>query len=129
MKFGHIIIYVKDVVKTVEFYEKAFGVTKAFIDDTLSYAQLSTGNTALGFAKEELAQSNVGSFTSNNVNQTPAGFEISFETTTLVEDFQKALEAGCIEVAKPEKKPWGQETAYVRDLNGVLVELSTPMGG
>jgi hypothetical protein len=25
-------------------------------------------------------------------------------------------------------KPWGQTVAYLRDINGVLVELATPMG-
>jgi lactoylglutathione lyase len=28
----------------------------------------------------------------------------------------------------PTKKPWGQTVAYVRDLDGHLVELCTPMG-
>jgi lactoylglutathione lyase len=31
-------------------------------------------------------------------------------------------------VMKPTVKPWGQTVAYVRDLNGTLVELGTPVG-
>ena len=34
-----------------------------------------------------------------------------------------------IALAKPKKKPWGQMVSYVRDLNGVIVELCSPVGG
>jgi hypothetical protein len=29
-------------------------------------------------------------------------------------------------VSPPEKKPWGQTVSYVRDDDGVLVEICTP---
>ena len=127
MEFGHTIIYVKDVSATVEFYEKAFGVKKAFIDETGMYAQMETGTTALGFASEDFASSNIMPFNQNALNASPAGFEISFTTKDLDTAFQKALSAGCFEVAKPQEKPWGQTVAYLRDLNGILVELATPI--
>jgi hypothetical protein len=31
-------------------------------------------------------------------------------------------------VVEPVSKPWGQTVAYVRDLDGFLVELCTAMG-
>lgn len=42
--------------------------------------------------------------------------------------FASAIEAGALAVAiaEPVTKPWGQTVAYVRDLNGLLVELATP---
>ncbi len=30
---------------------------------------------------------------------------------------------------EPSTKPWGQTVAYVRDLNGTLVEIGAPVGG
>jgi hypothetical protein len=36
--------------------------------------------------------------------------------------------AGALPAAEPVRKPWGQTVAYVRDLDGFLVELCTPMG-
>ena len=42
--------------------------------------------------------------------------------------YDTAVAAGAKSVSKPEKKPWGQTVAYVRDNNGFLVELCTPMG-
>ncbi len=36
--------------------------------------------------------------------------------------------AGAVAVAPPAHKPWGQTVSYVRDLNGVLVEIATEVG-
>jgi uncharacterized glyoxalase superfamily protein PhnB len=41
--------------------------------------------------------------------------------------FDKAVAAGAVVVTKPTKKPWGQIVGYVRDNNGFLVELCTPI--
>jgi lactoylglutathione lyase len=39
--------------------------------------------------------------------------------------YERALAAGATSAAEPDDKPWGQRIAYVRDLNGILVELCT----
>ena len=128
MKFGHTIIYVKDVIETVDFYEKAFGLKRQFIDPQGVYAQMETGGVALGFACEKLAKSNIKiDFNKNTPTAMPSGFEISFVVDDVKKSLEKAIKAGCSKVSDPEHKPWGQEVAYVRDLNGVLVELSTEM--
>lgn len=128
MKFGHTIIYVKDVTETVLFYEKAFNLKRSFIDPHGIYAQMETGSVALGFACEKLAKANINiDFNKNTATTTPAGFEISFTVEDVKKSLEKAVKAGCIKVADPQQKPWGQEVAYVRDLNGVLVELCTEM--
>ena len=59
MKFAYTILYVNDVVQSVAFYEKAFGVTQRFIDETHQYAEIETGETTLAFACNDLAQSNL----------------------------------------------------------------------
>ena len=38
-----------------------------------------------------------------------------------------ALAAGATAVRPPTRKPWGQSVSYVRDPDGVLVELCTSM--
>ena len=40
----------------------------------------------------------------------------------------KAVAEGAISHVEPQVKPWGQTVAYVRDLNGFLVELCSAMG-
>ena len=39
----------------------------------------------------------------------------------------RAVEAGARELSGPKQKPWGQTVSYVRDPNGVLIELCSPM--
>jgi catechol 2,3-dioxygenase-like lactoylglutathione lyase family enzyme len=47
MKLDGVMIW---VAETVAFYEAAFGLEVAMMDDAKTYAQLSTGETTLAFA-------------------------------------------------------------------------------
>ena len=40
--------------------------------------------------------------------------------------YERALGAGAIGVSPPAAKPWGQVCAFVRDKDGIVVELCTP---
>ncbi len=51
------------------------------------------------------------------------------ETDDVPSAVRRALDAGAAAVRDPERKPWGQEVAYVRSPEGVLVELGEPVGG
>ena len=54
---------------------------------------------------------------------------IGFVTDDVDAAYKKAIAAGAIEVAPPESKPWGQTVSYVREINGFLVGINSPMGG
>lgn len=41
----------------------------------------------------------------------PFVMELAFTTQTLIEDFERAIEAGAVEVQPIQAKPWGQESA------------------
>jgi lactoylglutathione lyase len=128
MKFGYTILYVKDVVKSVAFYEQAFGLTKRFVHDSGQYAEMETGSTTLSFAANELANSNLpDGFQENSLSQPPAGIEIGLVTEDVAAAFAIAVTAGAIAIAEPKAKPWGQTVAYVRDRDGVLIEICSPM--
>lgn len=58
----------------------------------------------------------------------PSAFEIGLVTTDVAAAFKKAIAAGAVSVSEPKTKPWGQTVAYVRDLNGFLVEICSPIG-
>jgi uncharacterized glyoxalase superfamily protein PhnB len=53
----------------------------------------------------------------------PAAIEIGFLLADVPAAYQRAIDAGCTSVAPPEKRPWGPTVAFVRDDEGVLVEL------
>ena len=128
MKFAYTILYVENVVKTIEFYEKAFGFTRKFLTPEKDYGELISGDTTIAFATIELGNSNLKSgFEKISNSLKPTGVEMAFTTENIEEDFQRAIEAGAIEFEPLKEKPWGQKVAYVRDNNGFLIEICTPI--
>jgi catechol 2,3-dioxygenase-like lactoylglutathione lyase family enzyme len=125
MKFGACILYVPDVPAALEFYERAFGLERKFLHESNSYGELATGATRLAFAAEALAAEHAGKFDASRPGQPPQAAEVVFVTDNVEAAFRVALDAGAEELKRPEQKPWGQVVAYVRDLNGFLVELCT----
>jgi lactoylglutathione lyase len=129
LKFAYTIIYVRDVVKTIEFYEKAFGFKRSFVADTAEFGQLDTGSTSLSFSSIELMGGEMaGGFIASDAKKQPLGVEVAFATENVEQAFKAAIDAGATEVSRPTVKPWGQTVGYVRDINGFLVEICTPVG-
>jgi uncharacterized glyoxalase superfamily protein PhnB len=127
MHLGYVIIYVKDIQETVSFYEKAFGLKRRFIHESGAYAEMETGTTALAFADEAFIKDS-HSFRMNRRSEEAPGIEISLVTDDVEKQFHKAVKAGAISVVKPTQKPWGQVVSYVKDINGCLVEICSPIG-
>lgn len=127
MKFGYTLLYVKNVLATVEFYEKAFGIKRGFIHETSTYAEMDTGETKLGFVAVELAKSNGVTFAEVAKSNKAPGIEIAFITEDVAKAHAHAVSAGAVNVREPAEKPWGQTVSYVRDCNGFLVEICSPL--
>jgi uncharacterized glyoxalase superfamily protein PhnB len=129
MHFGYTIVYVPDVKSAVDFYGVAFDIKLRFNADDWDYAELDTGDTTLAFAAEKMADMLGVSVTPNRADATAAGIELAFVTDTVQEAFTRATDAGAVAVTDPHQTPWGQTVSYVRDLNGVLVEICSPVAG
>ncbi len=129
MKLGYTIIYVADVPATVAFYEAAFGLRRRFVHESNLYAELETGQTTLAFAGDPMAEMNGFAIRLNRPSDVAAGFEIALVTDDPQMAFDAAVSAGASPVKSPAAKPWGQTVGYVRDLNGCLVEICSPMAG
>ena len=128
MKFAYTIIYVPDVVASIEFFERAFGFQRRFIHES-GYGELDTGVTTLAFANHELGQANLpGGYVAADASALPLGIEVAFVTENVDAAYAKAVAAGAVEVKGPTLKPWGQTVAYVRCPDGTLVELCSPVG-
>jgi lactoylglutathione lyase len=128
MRFGYTIMYVPDVEATVAFYERAFGLARRFVHESGTYAELDTGATALAFAADALGAANLPQgYRPNTLDGPPAGIEIALVSDDVEDAFHTAVAAGAIPLVAPKTKPWGQVVGYVRDLNGVLIELCSPM--
>jgi len=128
ISFAYTILYVKNVEKAIDFYEKVFDLKRKFIAPESSYGELSTGATTLSFASHELANTGLkDGFTASDPAQKPFAMEIGFTTDNVEGLVKKAVAAGAILIEEPKTKPWGQVVAYVRDPEGFLVEICTPV--
>tara|TARA_R110000868_G_scaffold161203_1_gene391234 strand:- start:896 stop:1294 length:399 start_codon:yes stop_codon:yes gene_type:complete len=128
MKYGYTIIYVESVKETIEFYEKAFGFQQKFVTPENDYGELISGETTIAFASIELGKSNFKKeFVLSNGTEKPFGVEMAFVTENIESDFKKAIETGANEFEPLAEKPWGQKVGYVRDNNGFLIEICTPI--
>jgi catechol 2,3-dioxygenase-like lactoylglutathione lyase family enzyme len=125
MHLRYTILYVRDVRASLEFYERAFGVRRGMLHETGVYGELDTGSTKLAFSSVELMQS-LGKNPGSPSGQPPV-FEIAFETGDVAGALRTALAAGAQPVQDAEHMPWGQTTAYVRDPDGFLVEICSPI--
>ena len=128
MKFGYTIVYVPSVADTLAFYEKAFGFRVRFLHESGQYGELESGTTILAFASHALGEMNFGgNFVPVSATATPPGIELAFVTEDVSSAYAKAIEAGAVPLHPPAQKPWGQVVAYVRSLEGTLVELCSPI--
>jgi len=126
LKLGYVIHFVPNVMEAVVFYQKAFGITLRYIHQNGQFAQMETGDTGLCFCDETVAQEGT-SFDPVRPGRTPPGTEIAFVAEDVAAAFNRAVSAGARVVLEPVKQPWGQVMSYVRDLNGFLVEICSPM--
>lgn len=128
MKYAYTILYVESVAETINFYEKAFGFQQKFITPEKDYAELLSGETTIAFASIELGNSNFKQgFLKSERSNKPFGIELAFTSEAIEADFENALKSGAVEVEKLSQKPWGQKVGYVRDNNGFLIEICSPM--
>lgn len=127
-RFGYTIVYVPDVAAALHFYEEAFGLKRKFLHESGTYGELDTGHTALAFVSLAHGQTNFATpIRANDPHAPPAGIELAIVVKDVEAAWQRALKAGATALAPPVHKPWGQTVAFVRDLNGVIVELCTAM--
>jgi lactoylglutathione lyase len=125
--FGYVGLYVKDVPRSLAFYEAAFGVPKRYITAKQEYGELDTGTTRLGFMNAELVERVSKNSAFGASDAPPSGSEIGFVTTDVAGLYRRAVAAGAVAVLAPAEKPWGQTVAYVRDPDGHLVEICSPL--
>ncbi len=128
MQYAYTILYVKEVAESLSFYETAFGFQRKFITPEGDYGELVSGPTTIAFASFELGESNFKKgYLKSDPTTRPFGIELTFTSEEIENDFAKALQAGAVEEEPLVQKPWGQIVGYLRDNNGFLIEICTPM--
>lgn len=127
MKFGYTIVYVPDVLASVEFFEKAFGLKRRFVHES-GYGEMDTCATALAFATHDLGAANLpGGYVKASNSGEPLGMEIALVTDDVAAAHTNAIAEGAVSIKEPLLKPWGQTVSYVRCPDGTLVEICSPV--
>tara|TARA_R110000868_G_scaffold263007_1_gene521619 strand:- start:108 stop:500 length:393 start_codon:yes stop_codon:yes gene_type:complete len=130
MKYAYTILYVEKVDETIAFYEKAFGFSMKFITPENDYAELESGETTIAFASLELGAANFKQgIEIMELSKKPVGIELAFTSEDIEDDFKRAVDAGASVYQSILDKPWGQKVGYLRDNNGFLIEICTPIKG
>jgi lactoylglutathione lyase len=131
LRLGWTILHVPDPRRAAAFYERAFGLRLRFADPSGEYAELETGATTLAFAAHALVD-RLGAHAEPAASAPPHGVEIALvvaDEAAIEAAYRRAVEAGAAPVRPPERKPWGQLVGFVRDPDGFLVEVCTPVPG
>ena len=111
LKLAYVNLYVTDLARSVEFFEKTLGLGLQFSDTNFGYASLDAGAVRLGLAQidpdDEQNQGLTG-------RQTGFGFAVKDLVAA-----HKDLEArGVAFPMKPSKQPWGGFMALFEDPDG-----------
>ncbi len=128
MKLGYTIFYVPNVAESLSFYEKAFDFKIKFQHEGGDYGELDTGDTTLAFVSFDLAESHKTGFNRAQRSANCNDMEVAFISEDVEKSYKHAIQSGAIAVSEPHAQPWGQVICYVRDLNGFLIEICSPIG-
>ncbi|MBL8894525.1 MAG: VOC family protein [Rhizobiales bacterium] len=121
---------VPDVAASVDFYKRAFGLDLHYTHPSGGYAELDSGAAVLAFLSEAFVEriDLLGGvpIALNRPGAPASSAHIALWRTEIEEDWRRAIAAGATAVKALEAKPWGQIAGYVRDQDGIIVELCTP---
>ena len=128
MKLGYTIVYVDDVGATLAAWRDAFSLTVDYEHEDGIYGEMATGDTTLAFAEREFGRGHFeDTATRAMFDGAPRRFERGLVTDDVPAAYEHATASGMEPVKAPEEKPWGQVVAWVRDGNGILIELASAM--
>ena len=127
MRLGYTILYVQDAAASLEHYKNAFGCETLFVHESKLYGEAETGGTILGFAAIQMSESNGVAMRPSDPMDVTGPISITFLTNDVQANYARAIANGASAVTPPMTKPWGQQCSYVRDIDGHLVEIATPI--
>ncbi|XP_074267860.1 uncharacterized protein LOC141591442 [Silene latifolia] len=125
--YGYTVVYVKEVAKSVAFYEKAFGYNVRRLDQSRRWGELESGQTTIAFTPIHQHETDevTGSVHTAQSKRERGPIEVCFDYADVDTAYKRAVENGAEPVSEPEEKEWGQKVGYVRDIDGMVVRLGS----
>ena len=126
MTANRVMLFVADVSAAVTFYERAFGAVLDHVDEDGSYGEVDLGGLALGFVAQWHADAHLPvPFRRGGPGEPPPGAELYVEVDDVDATLGLASQAGATPLGPPQPKPWRRRVAFVRDLDGFVVEVAS----
>lgn len=124
-QLGYVILWCENLEVAIEFYTQILGFSqKARHGD---YVELGTGATTLGLVARQFVRDGL------HLEVPPLGPEnlelgIVVPRDDVTSTFERAVAAGAKSIQPPHEQPWGQLVSYIRDPDGHLLEICSPVG-
>ncbi|KAF8030864.1 hypothetical protein BT93_D0144 [Corymbia citriodora subsp. variegata] len=124
---AYVVVYVKDVAKSVAFYSKAFGYTVRRIDEAHRWGELESGQTTIAFTPLHQRETDdlTGVVHTAKSGRDRPPVEVCFAYKDVDAAYKRAVENGAAPVSEPEEKEWGQKVGYVRDIDGNVIRMGS----
>jgi catechol 2,3-dioxygenase-like lactoylglutathione lyase family enzyme len=117
----YVILIVEDLDRALRFYTEVLGLKLGHRSG--EYAQLDTGATRLALYTRAAMGKTLGLSLEPPAANAP-GFEVGFKVADVDAAFSELVARGALAVVPPTTRFWRQRTAYIRDLDGHLIELA-----
>ena len=105
MQLGYTILHVPDVSAAVDFQERAFGLARRFVRQSVQYAEMETGATALAFASETLTEMNGLAIRPGSARDVAAEVEVALVTDAPEKAHVRAIAAGAAPASRSRPSP------------------------
>lgn len=119
---SYVNLYVSDLARSVEFFEKTLGLELQFSDPSFGYASFAAGPVRMG-----LAQVDGGDESNRGLVGRQTGF--GFAVPDLVAAHEELSARGVSFTMKPEKQPWGGFMGLFEDPDGNVFYLDEIAAG
>lgn len=117
MHLDYVILYVRDVDASVEFYRDIVGLRHRFTRD--GYAEFGTGEARFGLLEEVRAQELLRAKPPGG-----GGSEVLFLVDDVDREADRLRGEGVSVLSGPADRAWGHRTLHLRDPDGHVVELA-----
>ncbi len=126
MKLANTRLLVKDFKTSFLFYRDVMGLVPTFGGEDDVYADLDTGGALLALFQTEMMEAAVGADTTLIDGRDKA--VLVFEVVDVDKSVRDLQAKGVTFLTQPQDRPdWGIRTAHLRDLEGNLIEIYSPL--
>jgi lactoylglutathione lyase len=128
VKNMHLRLLVADFPAMFRFYRDVMGFTPTFGDEKDVYADFDTGSGSLALFVRSFMAQEVGTPSDPAEKGGQDRIALIFGVENVDAACQELREKGVTLVTQPEDHPdWGIRTAHLRDPDGNLIEINTPL--